>query len=173
MKPSLTLIKNPTLDTTVRVMTAKANEQKKALRPLAEKICDGIESGDYNSEIYALYAFACAKLRYSRDIHNVEYVKAPVRMLETRVGDCDDLATLLAALCMSMGNECRFLVLGFEDAQPSHVICQVAVRGQYAGQQNVDGNASGDKLWVTLDPVAGDRTQEMHKRIRYVKAYPI
>ncbi len=169
--PRTTTIKNPTLDVTLGVMKNKANEAKKTLRPLAEKICAGLESGDYNSEIYALYAFACQNQRYARDIFNVEYVKAPARMLESKVGDCDDFATLLAALCMAMGNECRFLVVGFEDAQPSHVYCQVAVRG--GGVKSVDGNVTGEKLWVTVDPVAADSTNEMHKRIRFVRVFPI
>lgn len=179
-KPNLTSIRNPTLDMTLAVMRQKANEGKKSLRPLAEKICVGIEQGDYNSEIMALYHWVCSNCRYMRDIYDVEYVQAPVRFMERKPGmwkpqgDCDDVACLLAALCMAVGNQCRFLVVGFEDKQPSHVFCQVAVRGQFAGQKaSVDGNATGDKLWITVDPVAAENTKQMHGRVGFVKVFPL
>jgi len=168
--PRTTLIKNPSLDDTLRVMRVKANEAKKSLRPLAEKICAKLESGDYNSEIYAIYCWVRKNIRYAKDIHDVEYVKAPARLLESRQGDCDDIACLLAALCMAMGNECRFAVVGFETGEPSHVFCQVAVR---TGAPGIDGNARGGKHWVTLDPVADDQTPEMHSRVRFARMYGI
>lgn len=167
--PATTLIKNPSLDDTLRVMRVKANEAKKALRPLAEMICSGLEPGDYNSEILAIYCWVRQNIRYARDIHDVEYVKAPARLLETRQGDCDDIACLLASLCMAMGNECRFLVVGFVPNTPSHVFCQVAVRGR----PSMDGHTSGEKLWVTIDPVADENTAEMHGRVQFAKIFRI
>ncbi len=164
---STTLIKNPKLADTLNVMRVKAKEAAKTLRPLAEKICAGLEPGDYNSEILALYRWVCQNIRYARDIHNVEYVKAPARLLESRQGDCDDIACLLAALCGAMGNECRFLVVGFEDKNPAHVFCQVAVRGRSAG----GGGSRGEKLWVTVDPVADEETPDMHSRIGSVQVF--
>lgn len=173
--PSLTLIKNPSLDDTLRVMRTKANEAKKTLRPLAEKICRSVEPGDYNSEIQALYHWVCANIRYARDIHDVEYVKAPLRLLESKQGDCDDIACLLASLCMAMGNEARFLVVGFEDGLPSHVFCQTAVRAQSpGGKVSVDGNAAKvPQQWVTLDPVAAENIPQMHSRVRFARVYKI
>ncbi len=172
---STTLIRNPTLEDTLRVMRTKANEAKKSLRPLAEKICAQLEPGEYNSEILALYAFVRKNVRYARDIHDVEYVKAPQRLLESKQGDCDDIACLLAALCMAMGNKCRFLVVGFEDKIPSHVFCQVAVRAQAPGRMSVDGNPGSGvpEQWITVDPVADENTPQMHGRIGFVKIYPL
>ncbi len=169
MAQSLTVIKNPTLDVTLNVMRVKAKEARKALRPLAEKICAEVESGSYNDEISAIYGWVRQNIKYRKDIHDVEYIRAPQRMLESGQGDCDDMACLLASLCMALGHECRFLVVGFEDANPSHVVCQVAVRGLV-----VDGGGSrGAKDWVTLDPVADENTAQMHSRVRFVKAYSI
>ena len=171
---SITVTKNPTLDDTLRAMKAKALEGRKTLRPFAESVCKGIESGDYNSEILALYQWVCGNIRYARDIEDVEYVKAPQRLLETKQGDCDDMATLLAALCMAYGNKCRFLVVGFEDRSPSHVFCQVAVRAQSPGNTSVDGNAGqAPQQWVTLDPVASENTPQMHARVRFAKVYSL
>ena len=164
---STQLIKNPTLTTTVNVMRVKANEAKKTLRPLAESICAKVEPGDYNSEIYAIYSWVRQNIRYAKDPYDVEYVQAPRRLLESKQGDCDDIATLLASLCMAMGHECRFMVVGFEDGNPSHVFCQVAVRGV----ASVDGGARGEKLWVTVDPVADENTAQMHSRVGYVQPF--
>lgn len=164
---TITTVQNPTLDDTLCVMREKANEAKKTLRPLAARICQHVETGDYNSEIGAIYAWVCMNIRYARDIHDVEYVQAPARLLESCQGDCDDIACLCAALCMAMGNECRFMVVGFEDKNPAHVFCQVAVRS-VAG---MGGNAHGVKDWVTLDPVTQELTAEMHSRIGSAQAF--
>jgi hypothetical protein len=165
-----TTIKNPTLDDTLRVMRVKANEAKKELRPFAEQICKDLEPGDYCGEIFAVYCWVRQNVRYARDIHDVEYVKAPKRLLESRQGDCDDIACLLAALCMAMGNECRFLVVGFTPGTPSHVFCQVAVRG---GVASPDGHARGGQQWVTLDPVADEKTAEMQSRVQFARVFGI
>ena len=166
--PKITSIKNPSLDATVRAMQGLAREGRKNLRPLAASICAEIESGDYNSEINALYNFVCKNIRYAKDPHDVEYVQAPKRLLESRQGDCDDMACLMASLCMAMGHECRFVVVGF-DGSPSHVFCQVAVRGA----PSVDGSGRGEKLWVTLDPVAAEFTGQMHSRVNFTRVYGI
>lgn len=165
---STTLIPNPTLDMVLGVMRTKANEAKKSLRPLAEEIVRGLEPGDYNSEILAIYSWVRTHIRYTKDIYNVEYVKAPARLLESKLGDCDDISCLLASLLMALGNECRFAVVGFEDRNPSHVFCQVAVRGQAPG-----GNVAGGKHWVTIDPVADENTPQMHTRIQFAKYFPL
>lgn len=167
--PTITTKRNPTLEDTTVAMTRLANEGKKTLRPLAAKICKEIEPGDYNSEIFALYSFVRRFVRYAKDPHEVEYVQAPIRCLESGQGDCDDIACLLAALCMAMGHECRFMVVGFEDQQPSHVFCQVAVRGS----ASADGGGRGEKLWVTVDPVADENTPQMHSRIQYARPFKL
>jgi len=136
---------------------------------LAEKICASVESGSYNDEILAIYGWVRQNIKYRKDIHNVEYVRAPMRMIESAQGDCDDMACLLAALCMALGHECRFVVVGFEGGEMSHVFCQVAVRGVVAD----GGGSRGAKDWVTLDPVADENTAQMHGRVQAVKVYNI
>ncbi len=175
---STTTTKNPTLEQTVAVMVEKAREARKSLRPLAAKICAQLEPGDYNGEIMALYAWVCMNIRYVRDIHDVEYIQAPQRVLESKQGDCDDIACLLASLCMALGNECRFVVVGWAPNNPSHVFCQVAVQGVVGGgngERSVDGGAVGrvEKLWTTVDPVAVENTAEMHGRVKHVQVFGI
>lgn len=166
---NVTVVQNPRLQDTLNVMIAKAKLARKSLRPLAEKIVAKVEGGDYNSEIFAIYAWVDQNIRYVKDPHDVELVKDPRRLLETGQGDCDDIACLLASLCMAVGHECRFVVVGFQPNVPSHVVCQCAVRGVVSH----GGGSTGAKDWVTLDPVANLSTAEMHTRIQYVKIYGI
>lgn len=166
-----TLIKNPSLDDTLAAMRRLANNAKKDLGilKLTREIVRGLEPGDYNSEIQAIYYWVCQNVRYVRDIHDVELVISPQKVLQLGGGDCDDIACLLAAMLMSIGNECRFMVVGFENRVPSHVFCQVALRTADAG----GGNAAGARLWATVDPVADDATVMMHKRVGYARSYPV
>lgn len=166
-----TLIQNPTLDDTIAAMTRLSQSAKKDLGiiQLARKRCAQLEPGDYNSEIVAVYRWVCRNIRYVRDINNVEFVMSPQKIVEARAGDCDDMACLLSALLQAIGNECRFVVVGFESKQPSHVFCQVAVRSS----GSVDGHTSGERLWVTLDPVADENTAQMHTRVQFVRVHPL
>ncbi len=151
-------LKNPTLEDTLKAMAHLAKEGKKNLtvRRAAEQICAGIEQSDYSSEVAAIYYWTCAHVKYLRDVHDVEYLQAPDVLLRTRSGDCDDIAVLLAALLMSVGNPCRFCVVSFQKGIPSHVFCQTYVGGK----------------WVTVDPVAGPNTHSMHHRVVEAKFFP-
>lgn len=166
-----TLKKNPSLGDTIGAMRSLAHGAKKDLGivRLTREIVRDLQPGDYNGEILAIYNWVCQHVRYVRDIHDVELVISPQKVLALGGGDCDDLATLLAAMLMCIGNECRFMVVGFEDKNPSHVFCQVAIRTADAG----GGNAAGARVWATVDPVADDATAAMHRRIGYAQSYPV
>jgi len=123
------------------------------LRSLVEDVCRGLRGKDYLSELAALYHFVWRTIRYQRDPRTVELVKTPEATLATRVGDCDDQATLLAALVLLSGAEARLVTVGFRpDGVLTHVFCE--------------GLDPRTKRWVTLDPVAGPRAVEMLRRVR-------
>jgi transglutaminase-like putative cysteine protease len=108
----------------------------------------------------ALHYFVCRHVRYQRDPLTVELVKTPMATLETGVGDCDDIATLLAAMVLLCGSEARFVTVGFRRGGPfTHVFCE--------------GRDPKTKRWVTLDPVAGPHTPEMLGRIREFKLHVV
>jgi transglutaminase-like putative cysteine protease len=161
------------------------------LRSAVEDVIRFVRPRDYWSETLALFYWACSpQFRYTRDPLRVEQVKDPVRMIDeiqTRgqtLGDCDDLTTFLVACIESIGGKARIVTVGFREPDGkvydgpglddpvfrimtsphprlpgpfSHVFCQgLTPRG--------DG-------WVTLDPVAGPRIGEMHKRVKQVRVY--
>src|SRR5215831_220216 len=115
------------------------------LRSLVEQVCFQIRPKDYLSEFLALYYFVCRFVRYMRDPRTVELVKTPEATLATCTGDCDDIATLLAALLLLAGAIVRFVLVGFRrDRTLTHVF--------------VEAWDPHRQRWVVLDPVAGPRT---------------
>jgi len=141
------------------------------VRELAESISDRLPSKDYLSECLAIYYFVLAHTRYMRDPRTVELVRSPFVVCRTlRAGgtpslDCDDMAALIAGLLLATGSESRVVTVAFRKMyykgrqQYSHVFAQA--REPTTGQ------------WITLDPVAADRTKQMMARVRAAKVWPI
>lgn len=145
-------VDRPLLAEVVKGMVQFAHQGKQDLevRRLTEQICEQVEKGDYASEALAVYNWVFVNVRYIRDIHDVEFVKWPIRTIETGAGDCDDMATLLAAMLMSIGNQCQFVLVSFDGVYPSHVYTQ-AVTPQGP---------------VVLDPVASVETGIMLSKVK-------
>lgn len=154
------VIQNPRLDDTVEWMARFANKDKDSaeVRGRVEKICRFLVQGDYASEALACYYWVCQHIRYMKDPSNVEMVKDPIRVLETKAGDCDDIATLLSSMLMACGNEACFSMVGFvAGAGPSHVYACVYAHGK----------------WVALDPVANREIPDMLRRTKVRKNIPV
>ena len=138
---------------------------------LAEELCKHLQSKDVVSECLAFYHFVCAKTRYMRDPTNLEYVRAPwVIVQQIMAGhvpgaDCDDMTALICALGAVSGARTRAVTVAFRDMfyagrrQYSHVFAQI-----------LEPRTS---TWITLDPVAAEKTREMFGRVRAVKFWPI
>lgn len=141
------------------------------VRGLAEEICRYLPSKDTVGEVLAIYYFVLDRTRYMRDPRTVELVRAPwVIARQIATGhipsiDCDDMAALISALCIATGAETRVATVAFVnqfyngDRQYSHVYAQA--KEPRTGK------------WITLDPVAGNRTGEMRGRVVAVKFWPI
>lgn len=84
----------------------------------------GIAEKDWRGEMTALQHFARDQIRYTRDPENAEMVQTPARTLDIQTGDCDDKATLLAALLGSVGFPTRFVAVGFRGGPYSHVLVE-------------------------------------------------
>jgi transglutaminase-like putative cysteine protease len=73
----------------------------------------------------------------------VELVQTPQVTLQKLKGDCDDQATLVAALLSSIGHPCRFIAIGLNGQPLSHVVCQTKVSNT--------GNDARD--WCTVETI--------------------
>lgn len=153
------IIPNASVLNTLQAMRKLALEGRKDLEVigLVHKICAGVAEGDYTGEVLAIYYWVCQNIRYIRDPDGVEMVKTPRKVLDMRSGDCDDIALLLAAMCMAAGNPVDFVVAGFAPGTLSHVFC--AVRTPYGH--------------MVLDPVANRVTDKMITDAKVWKIYPV
>ncbi|MHB8674561.1 MAG: transglutaminase-like domain-containing protein [Candidatus Limnocylindrales bacterium] len=93
---------------------ARAAETDITIRNLAESIIGVIPGRDYAGELAAIQSWVMHNIRYTRDPVNTETLKTPAALLESPQGDCDDQATLVAALVMTIGFPARFVAIGVE-----------------------------------------------------------
>lgn len=119
-----------------------AREGSKTLpvRLAALQIVEGLPQRDWIAEIRALHEFVRDRIRYVKDINDVETLQAPERTLQFKQGDCDDKAMLLGSLLTSINHPSRLHAVGFH--RPgffSHVYAE-------------------SRIWTT-DPVTGARRQ--------------
>jgi transglutaminase-like putative cysteine protease len=115
------------------------------VRETALALIQGLPPKAYAQEVRALFEYVRDAIRYVRDIHGVETLQTPVATLELEAGDCDDKATLLAALLQSIGHPTRFVAEGYRSpGHYSHVYLQTRVGRP--GQ------------WLSLDPTVSTAT---------------
>lgn len=79
-------------------------------------------------EITALHEFVRDRIRYVRDPVDLECVATPEKTLQYAQGDCDDKATLLAAMLESVGHPARFVAIGINGGPFSHVLVETKVK---------------------------------------------
>lgn len=99
---------------------------------------NGIPPKDYLGEIETLFEWVKNNIRYTRDIHRVELLHTPRRLLELRAGDCDDMTMLLAAMLKSIGHPVRLVLVGFNPKKKKQ-FTHIYLEAQYKG------------WWIPLD----------------------
>lgn len=108
---------------------ARAAAADPLLRETAAHIVQG-ESSDVG-RAQAIRSFLSDHVRFQPDPSGVELIRSPRLLLEQIAdrgarGDCDDVATLGAALGMAVGIPARFKLLGFTPAGPfEHVYTEL------------------------------------------------
>lgn len=116
----------PGVKTTLKLMQTLVRNYKKSpkIRQAALDILAsaGLEQKDYSGEVKALFDFVRDRIRYVRDIRNVETINTPDSILDNAAGDCDDKALLLAAMLESVGHPTGFRAVGFRPGAFSHVL---------------------------------------------------
>jgi hypothetical protein len=146
-------------------------QTKPVVRLLAEEVTKHLPSKDTVSEALSFYNLVLDRTRYMRDPRSVELVRAPwIVVKQIMAGhtpglDCDDMTALICGLAASSGAECRAVTVAFRRMffkgrqQYSHVFAQI--KEPRTGK------------WITLDPVAGDKINEMQSRVVAAKIWPV
>jgi transglutaminase-like putative cysteine protease len=129
---------------TVNKMRELVNQGKvdPQIRQAAQSIIFLQPEKDYYAEAEALFNFVRDTIRYTRDVHMVETLQTPAITLATRMGDCDDQSTLLAAMLESVGIPTRFVVAGYSGNDFEHVYLQ-AWCNHWIGMDATEPNEMG------------------------------
>ena len=150
----------------IRLCLGDRGERSILVRTMKDHIVRELQPKDYLGEILAVRNFAAERIRYSNDAVAVEQVQDPQRICEQilergkAVGDCDDIALWIAAMCRQLGRETEFVTVGFGDpGHYSHVFTRVLEP------------RSGE--WIVCDPVAGTTEASMLSRVKTWKAWKI
>ena len=125
---------------TLKLMRVLVRNSKKSLpiRLFALSLLDSLKQKDYAGEAQRIHAFVRDNIRYVRDVRGVETLHTPEKVLELRAGDCDDKATLSAALLESIGHPTRFVALGFRDDAFSHVYVETKMGNNWVGFETTE-----------------------------------
>lgn len=147
-----------TLQAMVQAAHGDRGERSMLVRSMTEEITKGLIPKDYLGEIVAIRNWVAENVRYMNDSLHVEIVKDPQRLIEewqargVAIGDCDDIAVLIATMALQLGRVCEFVVVGFGGpGHYSHVF--VRVLEPKSGK------------WIVCDPVAGTNERQMLGRV--------
>lgn len=107
------------------------------------------------AEARAIFRFVQQRIRYVRDVLNVETLATPLATLETRSGDCDDHATLLATLLEAIGFETRFVLASYLNPESfEHVYLAVLICcGELCEWVYADSTERNPFGWQAEDPL--------------------
>jgi len=147
-----------TLKEMVRACQSTRGEQSLLVRRTAEEIIRQVQPKDYLGEILAIRYWVTEHIRYTSDPVHVEFVRDPQALLEeiakhgVVTADCDEIALLIAALCLCIGRIAEFVVVGFGDpGEYSHVFARIM--------------EPRSQKWIVTDPVAGTDERGMLDRV--------
>lgn len=109
-----------TYDIVARMRTlVRSHIAHPVVRDRAVSLAAMVPPHDISGQIAQIRKFLASRVHFVNDPDGPELLHSPVRMLETlersgmMYGDCDDVATLGAALGQSIGIPARFVVVGF------------------------------------------------------------
>lgn len=130
---------------TLRAMGRFTKEGKKtvAVRQVAMRLTQSCAQKDYACELEQLHQFVRDRVRYVQDIADVETLQTPQKTLEFMAGDCDDKATLLAAMIESIGHKTRFVAIGFQPQIFEHVYVEALLGTRWIPLETTEPVAAG------------------------------
>lgn len=132
---------------TLRIMRQLARDAirdpSQKIRNFALQIFADLPPRQWAAEVDRLHSFVRDQIRYVRDPVDLELVATPEKTLELRAGDCDDKATLLAALLEATGHPARFLAVGLNGGPFSHVLTQSKIGPHWISLETIIAKPMG------------------------------
>lgn len=143
---------------TLNIMVSVVRKTKATLPmiTLSRSIVKSCAAKDYTCEARALQQFVQQKIRYTRDVNEVETIQFPAQTLSMGTGDCDDMAVLLATLAESVGFATRFAAIGLKGEGFSHVLAQLMIPGKgWVSAETIPIDSSGGQAALGWYPPDG------------------
>lgn len=110
-------------------------------------------------EVESIFNYVRGSVRYVRDVVGVETLADPATTLRRMVGDCDDKATLLAAMLESVGYPCRFVMASYHGDDFEHVYLQCLLLGNWYDLDPTEigpvGYAPPEPRRIWIEPIYG------------------
>lgn len=122
----------PHVDATVRKIAelARAAGRDYTVRQIATKIVKRVPGKDYVGELRAINDWVRNNIAYRKDPHRLELVQAPLRTIQQRAGDCDDMTALLSGLAQTLGHGVMYRTVGPAPSIQKHVHMLADVGGR-------------------------------------------
>lgn len=130
---------------TLKIMgkLVKDYRRNRTVRELALHLVRHLQQKNFYGEVEAIHHFVKEKIRYVKDIKNVETLQSPLQTLRLKAGDCDDKSILVASLLESIGHPTRFLAVGFKANSLSHVFVQTKIGNKWVSVECTEPVALG------------------------------
>lgn len=125
---------------TLNRMRQLVREGKKSLpvRLFAMRIVGRNGQKQFLKEAKGIHEFVRDRIRYIKDVNGVETLQTPEKTLELKQGDCDDKATLAAALLESIGHPTRFIAVGFHPDKFCHVLLETKIGNRWVAVETTE-----------------------------------
>lgn len=136
----------------IQTLTRMRDLARASLREPAQQIRETalaltVGSSGWTDQVRALQSWIQTNVRYVQDpiddTGGVELVQSPQKTLDYGAGDCDDQATLLAALLSAVGHPARFIAVGFRGEPLSHVLTQTKVGSCWVSAETIQPRPLG------------------------------
>lgn len=109
----------------------RASRRDYHIRKVAERIIADVPEKDWCGQARAIHAFVRDRITYILDPDGVEMVRSPAKTLEAGSGDCDDKATLAAALLIAVGHPARLVAVGNTPGDLTHVFTETKIGARW------------------------------------------
>jgi transglutaminase-like putative cysteine protease len=93
----------------------------------ARSIVSTVPEKQFGKEIWAIWGFCRANVRYTGDIHDAEMIQPAQWVLKNGHGDCDDFTVLCCALLEAVGHPTRIVAVGRMPGIYSHVYLETKI----------------------------------------------
>jgi len=97
--------------------------QDPKIQQLASQILEEyeVESRDWEGESRAVFEWVRSNIRYTRDPEGLELFRKPIRTVQLKIADCDDMSILICALLGTIGHTLLLRIIGVSSNEPEHI----------------------------------------------------